>query len=362
MKALVIGGTGPTGPFIVQGLLDRGFEVTIYHRGFHEADDMPEVQHHLHGDPFELATLEKDFKGHTYDLVVGMYGRLRHVATAMAGKTAKLVGIGGAAAYLRPQHTDDPLAAKSLPTPLDFSTYNERGLNPFGFAVAETERRVMAQHERGDFQAVMIRYPTVYGPRTPRQWLWPVVRRVLEGRRHIIVPGDGSSVHPTGYSENVANIVLLACDKDEANGHAFNAVDDRTYRIKDFVAMTGRALGHDWEIVEISHPLAYELSKGYAPAESRMLDNTNVKTILGHVDIVPVEEGVRRTAEWLAKNRHLIDQQIEDLLGNPYAYDIEDQLIDSFTRWQKQASESIPRPELRQPIQEFRSPSRPSNA
>ena len=102
MKALVIGGTGPTGPFIVQGLLDRGFEVTIYHRGFHEADDMPEVQHHLHGDPFELATLEKDFKGHTYDLVVGMYGRLRHVATAMAGKTAKLVGIGGAAALSAP--------------------------------------------------------------------------------------------------------------------------------------------------------------------------------------------------------------------------------------------------------------------
>ena len=33
MKALVVGGTGPTGPIIVQGLLDRGYEVTIYHRG-----------------------------------------------------------------------------------------------------------------------------------------------------------------------------------------------------------------------------------------------------------------------------------------------------------------------------------------
>ena len=35
MKALVVGGTGPTGPLIVQGLLDRGYEVTVYHRGFH---------------------------------------------------------------------------------------------------------------------------------------------------------------------------------------------------------------------------------------------------------------------------------------------------------------------------------------
>ena len=362
MKALVIGGTGPTGPLVVQGLLDRGFEVSIYHRGYHEADDMPQVHHHLHGDPFELAALQNDFDGMSYDLVVGMYGRLRHVAAAMVGKTAKLVGIGGSASYLRPQHTDDPLAARSLPTPMDFPAYTERALSPFAFAVAETERRVMAHHERGDFDAVMVRYPTVYGPRTPRQWLWPIVRRALDGRKRIIVPGDGSNVTPTGYAENVANIVLLACDKEEANGHTFNAVDDVTYCVKDFVAMAGRALGHEWEIVEISHPLAYELAKGYCFGDSRMLDNTNLKTILGHADVVSVPEGVKRTALWLAENRHLIDQQIEDLVGNPYAYDLEDRLIESFTLWQKQASDSIPRPEMRQPTQEFRGPSRPAES
>ncbi len=74
---------------------------------------------------------------------------------------------------------------------------------------------------------------------------------------------------------------------------------------------------------------------------------------------MPVEEGVRRTVRWLADNRHLVDQQIEGLVGNPYAYDIEDRLVESFRLWQKQASESIPRPELRQRTQEFRGPSRP---
>lgn len=29
MEALVVRGTGPTGPPVVQGLLDRGYEVTI---------------------------------------------------------------------------------------------------------------------------------------------------------------------------------------------------------------------------------------------------------------------------------------------------------------------------------------------
>ena len=33
MRALVIGGTGPTGTPIVRGLVDRGYEVTIVHRG-----------------------------------------------------------------------------------------------------------------------------------------------------------------------------------------------------------------------------------------------------------------------------------------------------------------------------------------
>ena len=36
--ALVIGGTGPTGPLIVNGLTRRGYKVTILHTGRHETD------------------------------------------------------------------------------------------------------------------------------------------------------------------------------------------------------------------------------------------------------------------------------------------------------------------------------------
>ncbi len=33
MQVLVIGGTGPTGPHVVNGLIERGFTVTILHTG-----------------------------------------------------------------------------------------------------------------------------------------------------------------------------------------------------------------------------------------------------------------------------------------------------------------------------------------
>ena len=51
MRALVVGGTGPTGPFLVCGLLHRGYHVTMLHRGTHEIPEIPPEVEHLHADP-----------------------------------------------------------------------------------------------------------------------------------------------------------------------------------------------------------------------------------------------------------------------------------------------------------------------
>ena len=45
MKELVIGGSGPTGPHVLPGLLERGYDVTMLHRGVHEPADLPDVRH-----------------------------------------------------------------------------------------------------------------------------------------------------------------------------------------------------------------------------------------------------------------------------------------------------------------------------
>jgi hypothetical protein len=42
MRALVIGGTGPTGHFIVNGLRARGFAVAMLHSGRHELAEIPD--------------------------------------------------------------------------------------------------------------------------------------------------------------------------------------------------------------------------------------------------------------------------------------------------------------------------------
>ena len=58
MRVLVIGGTGITGPHVVRRLVEMGHEVTIFHRGQHEADLPPEVRHIHH------AAYKPDAPGH----------------------------------------------------------------------------------------------------------------------------------------------------------------------------------------------------------------------------------------------------------------------------------------------------------
>ena len=58
MKALIIGGTGFTGPYIVDGLLERGYQVTVLNRGVHPDDLPPEVER-IHTDPHWLEPLKE---------------------------------------------------------------------------------------------------------------------------------------------------------------------------------------------------------------------------------------------------------------------------------------------------------------
>ena len=83
MKALVVGGTGPSGPYVISELVERGYDVTMYHRGDHELEEPLPPHEHLHGDPFNQDPFERDMQGREWDVVVAMYGRLRFIATAL---------------------------------------------------------------------------------------------------------------------------------------------------------------------------------------------------------------------------------------------------------------------------------------
>src|SRR4029450_8546280 len=98
---------------------------------------------------------------------------------------------------------------------------------------------VFAHHPR----AAHFRYPYVYGPYqvVPREW--SIVRRVLDGRRRIVVADDCLTLHHHGYTENLAHAVPLAVDRpDAAAGTIFNAADEEVLTVRQGVEILASAL------------------------------------------------------------------------------------------------------------------------
>src|SRR5438874_8183222 len=249
-RALVIGGTGPTGLPLVRGLVDRGYDVTILHRGTHERDETPAAVEHLHQDPYEGLDLD----GRTYDVVVVMYGRLRRIADLTRGIAGRFVSVGGVPAYrgwMNPWLPDP----HGLPVPVaeDAPRVEHEEEDPKGYRIVRTEDAVLTHHPG----AAHFRYPYVYGPYqlVPREWL--VVRRILDGRRHMTVADDGLTPPHHGSTENLAHALLLAIDqRDAAAGHIYNCGDDEVLTVRQVIEVVVGALGHDLELVSLPFALA----------------------------------------------------------------------------------------------------------
>lgn len=329
-RVLVVGGTGPTGLPLVRGLVARGHDVTILHRGLHEHAETPTEVTHLHADPYDVSSLEGVLHGQTFDVTMVMYGRLRRIAELMVGRTARLLSVGGVPAY-RGWMNPWSFEPRGLPVPTgeDAQTVEAPEEDEKGFRIVRTEQAVFAAHPG----ASHFRYPYVYGPHqlAPREWC--VVRRVLDGRRHIVVSDDGLTLHHHGYTENLAHALLLAVDQpDAASGKTFNLGDTEVLTVRQVIELICAELDHEIEIVSMPFDLATPALPMLAqPANThRVLDLGRLVHDLGYHDLVPARVAVGRTARWLADHRPAPGGTEEMVLTDPFDYAAEDALIDAW--------------------------------
>jgi nucleoside-diphosphate-sugar epimerase len=329
-RVLVIGGTGPTGIPIVQGLVDRGWDVTILHRGTHERAETPSVVAHLHHDPYDADDLRRALEGRTYDVIIAMYGRLRRIAELTVGKTGRFVSVGGVPA-IRGWMNPFLFEPNGLPVPAaeHHPTVREPAEDEKGYRVAQTEEAVFRHHPA----AAHFRYPYVYGPHqvVPREW--SIVRRILDGRSRIVVADDGLTLHHHGYTENLAHAVLLGVEQpDAAAGKVFNAADEEVLSVRQVVELCASALEHDLEIVSMPWDLATPARPLLAQPlpTHRVLDLTRLKAVLGYRDVLPARDAIARTARWLAAHPIAPGAQEEKVLTDPFDYAAEDQLMDAW--------------------------------
>ncbi|MDQ1359931.1 MAG: hypothetical protein QOJ44_308 [Acidimicrobiaceae bacterium] len=326
----MIGGTGPSGVPIVRRLVANGHDVSILHRGGHERSETPPELVHIHADPYDEVSLDEALRGTSWDVIVAMYGRLRMIAQLTRGLCGHFVSVGGVPAYRgwtdAWQH-DPP----GLPVPVreDADLVVDPAIDDKGYRIVRTEKSVFDAHPG----ATHFRYPYLYGPYQPVPREWSVVRRVLDGRRRIIVADEGLTLHHHCYTENCAAAVVLGIEQPQlSSGMVFNVGDEEVLTVRQMVELCTQALGADLEIVSLPYDLAvpaWPLLAQPLPTH-RVLDLTRLHHQLGHRDVVPARQAVGRTARWLAENPPEREGVEEQVLTDPFDYGAEDALMDSW--------------------------------
>ncbi len=328
MDVLVIGGTGPSGPLIVNGLFERGHRVTVLHTGRHEVDTLPPMSAvpHIHCDPFDEASFRAGLGDRNFDVVFAMYGRLRMIVDVLVGRTPRLFSIGGIPVYLGFAHAVDarPTGMRVLSRE-DHAAVGEEGTDKIR-KIWQSEQLVFDRHP----DATHFRYPYIYGPNqvVPREW--PIVRRALDRRPHLILPDGGLTLFSHMFVENAAHAVLLAVDHiDRSAGRAYNVTDDYQLTVAQVAELVMEEAGHRMELISMPDAAA-------RPARSiiqndsdhhRVVDASRIRSELGYQDLVDPIEAHRRTIRWQLEHLARDSSEVDRVLEDPYDYTAEDELV-----------------------------------
>lgn len=358
MKALIIGGTGPTGPYVVEGLLDRGYQVTIFHSGQHEAEFTRPVEH-LHGDPHFQETMQETLGNRTYDLIVFMYGRLRIAAEVAKGRTGRFIAVAGSGGYARSKDPRWGPLGKSFAPNEDGVWQIDPEVDKFHYLMHISQEKVLEIYREGHYNATIIRPPNMYGPRQMAPEEWCIIRRILDGRKKMIMADGGLKIEARIYVENSARAVLLAVDKpQESAGKRYNVRDERLYTIRQRIELVGRTMGHEFDFVDMPYALAKPCHVLWRHRQEHMVvDDSRIRRELGYRDLVRAEEAIPRTVRWLLEHRPRPGGEAETQLGDPFDYAAEDELIHAWEQGRARV-EDVPF-NLPTPAHRYRHPKTP---
>jgi nucleoside-diphosphate-sugar epimerase len=328
----VVGGTGPTGPHVVDGLIARGHDVIILHRGVHEVAGLADVEH-IHADPHFRESIDEALGPSTFDVVIAMYGRVKHLAPALAGRCEQFISIGGVPVY---RGFFPRAGTPELPIPITEAhpVVQEDSEDPalrFSRRLAEAEEAVFAHH-RG---ATVFRFATVYGPNTPRPAEWSIVKRVRDGRPHMILPDGGFQIHSRCAARNAAAFVLAAVDRPEAAaGEIYNCGDPLNWSLRQWAETIVRQLGAQLEMISMPSEIAVEAATTLLPLANTTATHCIVSTEkarleLGYRPVVDPIDALGEVLAWYEADS-AVDPGASPSLTDRFDYRTEDALIEQY--------------------------------
>jgi NAD dependent epimerase/dehydratase len=156
-----------------------------------------------------------------------------------------------------------------------------------------------------ELPVAVVRPFNTYGPRQSTRAVIPTILTQLHGGATEIRLGATAPTRDFNYVDDTVSGFLAVAACDRAVGSVVNIGSGREVSIGDLVALLIRTTGSSAEVVvdpDRVRPAGSEVDR-------LLCDNTRAREWAGWTPEVSLEEGLRRTSDWVKENLHLLDTE-----------------------------------------------------
>ena len=304
MKVLVTGGAGFIGAHVARHLLSADHEVVVLDdlSGGYE-ENVPEGATFVVGSVADADVVEELFRTHEFSHVFhlaayaaeglshfirrfnytnNVLGSINVLNSALRAETVERFVFASSIAVYGPAQT--PMSEEVVPEPED----------PYGIAKYAVELDLAAAQRMFGLDYTIFRPHNVYGElqnsADPYRNVIGIFMNQVMGGRPMTVFGDGLQTRAFTHIDDVAPVIARSIDVPEAANEVFNVGADTPYTVLDLARAVARAF-------DVGEP---EID--FLPARKEVVhafsDHAKLHGVFGEQSTVPLDEGLRRMADW----------------------------------------------------------------
>lgn len=322
MRILVLGGTGFVGSALVRWLLAEGHTVAVFHRGASGRACQTAALLHIHGDRLELEKHRRAFAAFEPEVAVDAIAAsglaARRTLRTLEGIARRVVLLSSMDVYracgvFHGTETGDPepgLLGENAPLRQNVGLYPASALERMrrllgwldeGYDKVGMERTAGAwKHD----EVTIVRLGMVYGPGDHQHRLYPLWRRMRDGRGAILLQrGWAEWRSPRGYVDNMAAGIALTATLPQAAGRVYNLADSGHFSEAEWAQQVGAAWGW-WGRVVVTAPehTPAHLRVHANAAQPWLADTSRIRRELGHIERVELPAALAATLAWEQAN------------------------------------------------------------
>lgn len=315
MRILLIGGNGFIGHHVVEALRAH-HTVAVLHRGRSPFAGTSVAE--IHGDRNRLRDSTDELHRFAPDIVIDCIlssgSQAEDLMTVFRGIARRVVMLSSMDVYRAIAIANGQESGPLQPVPLTEESELRRSLHPYSVEtirqlrglfpwVTDDYDKIPAERvvmEDADFPGTVLRLPMIYGPGDPLHRFYPTVRRIADGRRHILFAEPLAAWRSArGYVENVAAAIALAATDDRASGRIYNVCEEPPFSELEWAEKIAAEMGWDGEFVvlPVERTPPHLLRPGNA-AQHWSASSDRIRRELGFQEPVSLDKALRQTIRW----------------------------------------------------------------